>query len=74
MQIDPVIEHGVQSGEPDCAAEIARQVEQAGDVLQSIGRERAERDVGDRHDREHHAEAAQDLRYQKFAKIGVLVR
>ena len=68
MQVDALVEHRVEPGEPDRAAEIARQVEQPGRVLQPLGRQRAERDVGDRHDREHHAEAAQDLRDEQLPR------
>ena len=64
--------NGVETGEADRAAEIASQVEQPRAILQPIRRQRAERDIGDRHDRQHHAEAAQHLRHEQLPKIPVL--
>ena len=49
-----VVEQGVERRQPDRAAEIAHQVEQAGGVLDPLGRQRAERHVGDGYDRQHH--------------------
>src|SRR5258708_28457716 len=55
MQVDAVVEHRVEGGEADGAAEIAREVEQPGSVLEPLGDERAGRQIGDRPDRHHQA-------------------
>ena len=61
----------LMTARPMRAAEIARQVEQAGGVLDPLRRQRAERNGVGRHHREHHADAAQDLRQQQFVEIVV---
>jgi len=45
MQIGALVQTLVDDRKPERAAEIARQVEQAGTVLQPLRRQRAERDV-----------------------------
>ena len=50
-----------EDGEAEGAAEIARQVEQAGGVLDALRRQGAERQHARRHHAEHHAEAAHRL-------------
>ena len=71
MQIHPVVEPGIDRGKPDGAAEIAHQVEQAGGVLHPLRRQRAERGIGHRNDREHQPDAAEYLRPQQFPEIPI---
>ena len=72
MEVGAIVEHGVERGKADGAAEVAGEVEQAGGILHALGRERAERHIGDRHHGEHQADPAQDLRHEQLPEIEVL--
>jgi hypothetical protein len=72
MQVHPVVQQRVDEREPDGAAEIAGEIEQAGGVLERLRRQRAQREIVDRHHAQHQRGAAQDLRNQQFVEIPIL--
>ena len=72
MQVHALVEHGVDQCQPHGAAEIARQVEEAGGVFHPLRRHRPERQVIDRNETHDERATAQDLRNEQLVKVPVL--
>ena len=72
MEGAPFGQEGVDQRKAHGTAEVPRQVEQAGGVLDHLRRQHAKRDVVDRHHAQHQGAAAQDLRQQQLVEIPVL--
>ena len=64
MQVHALVEQRVDERQADGAAEVAHQVEEAGGVLDLLRRHGAERQIVDRHHRQHQPDAAEHLRPQ----------
>ena len=69
MQVGPLVENLIDQREPDGAAEVSHQIEQARGILDSFRRKRPQRDGIVRHHDHHQADAAQDLRDQQLIEV-----
>ena len=71
MQVGAIVEQGVDQREADRAAEITGEIEQTRGVFDSLRRQCAKRQIGDRHHAEHQRKAAQNLRHEQFPEIPI---
>ncbi len=72
MQVPAVVEDRVDERETHRAAEIAREIIEAGCILEPLRRQGAERDVVDRHHADHQPDAAENLRHEQLPEIPIL--
>ena len=68
VQVGAALQDGVDGGEAEGAAEVAGQIEEAGGVLDPLGRQRAEREHVDRDHAEHQRHPAHRLRQEELAE------
>ena len=71
MQIETMVEQRIDHREADGTAEVSRQIVKSRRILQLLRRQRAERQIVDRHHAQHQRAAAQDLRQQQFVEVPV---